>query len=102
MQNLVLENADYVIDSICRQLRHLDINPHVPNVLAAILSCIGIAPEILPLLEEPVCQLASFNNRIPYKGFYGLANLGRIYVLYRTECIWLCGHFLSSTFCMLT
>ncbi|XP_031256286.1 uncharacterized protein LOC116114265 [Pistacia vera] len=52
--NLVLANADYVIDSICRQLRHLDLNPHVPNVLAAMLSYIGIANKILPLLEEPM------------------------------------------------
>lgn len=47
-------NADYVIDSICRQLRHLDINPHVPNVLAAMLSYVGVAYKILPLFEEPV------------------------------------------------
>lgn len=52
--NLVLANADYVIDSVCRQLRHLDLNPHVPNVLAAMLSYVGIANKILPLLEEPV------------------------------------------------
>ncbi|TYK31701.1 TELO2-interacting protein 1-like protein [Cucumis melo var. makuwa] len=52
VQNLVLENADYVIDSIYRQLRHLDLNLHVPNVLATILSYIGIAHEILPLLEN--------------------------------------------------
>ncbi|GAY42441.1 hypothetical protein CUMW_066850, partial [Citrus unshiu] len=52
--HLVLANADYVIDSICRQLRHLDLNPHVPNVLAAMLSYIGVAYKILPLLEEPM------------------------------------------------
>ncbi|XP_057445724.1 uncharacterized protein LOC130737884 [Lotus japonicus] len=52
--HLVLENADYVIDSICRQLRHLDLNHHVPNVLASILSYIGVANKILPLLEEPM------------------------------------------------
>ncbi|KAK7407807.1 hypothetical protein VNO78_09907 [Psophocarpus tetragonolobus] len=51
---LVLENADYVIDSICRQLRHLDLNHHVPNVLASMLSYIGVAHKILPLLEEPM------------------------------------------------
>lgn len=50
----MLENSDYVIDSICRQLRHLDVNPHVPNVLATVLSFVGIADKILPLLEEPV------------------------------------------------
>ncbi|KAK2972025.1 hypothetical protein RJ640_005045 [Escallonia rubra] len=52
--HLVLANADYVIDSICRQLRHLDLNPHVPSVLAAMLSYIGVAYKILPLLEEPM------------------------------------------------
>lgn len=51
---LVLANADYIIDSICRQLYHLDLNPQVPNVLAAMLSYIGVAEKILPLLEEPV------------------------------------------------
>lgn len=48
-------NSDYVIDSLCHQLRHLDSNPHVPNVLSAMLSCVGVAHKILPLLEEPVC-----------------------------------------------
>ncbi|EPS61844.1 hypothetical protein M569_12949, partial [Genlisea aurea] len=52
--HLVLENADYVVDSICRQLRSLDLNPHVPNVLGAMLSYIGVADKILPLLEEPM------------------------------------------------
>ncbi|XP_007022439.2 PREDICTED: uncharacterized protein LOC18594747 isoform X2 [Theobroma cacao] len=51
---LVLANADYIVDSICRQLRHLDLNPHVPNVLAAMLSYIGVGYKILPLLEEPM------------------------------------------------
>ncbi|PIN00472.1 hypothetical protein CDL12_27024 [Handroanthus impetiginosus] len=52
--HLVLANSDYIIDSICRQLRHLDLNPHVPNVLAAMLSYVGVADKILPLLEEPM------------------------------------------------
>ncbi|URD77990.1 TELO2 interacting protein 1, partial [Musa troglodytarum] len=38
---------------IFRFLWHLDVNPHVPDVLAAILSCVGTARDILPLLEEP-------------------------------------------------
>ncbi|KAM0934113.1 hypothetical protein DsansV1_C32g0220571 [Dioscorea sansibarensis] len=52
--HLVVANADYIIDSLCRQLRHLDLNPHVPDVLAAMLSYIGAAHDILPLLEEPM------------------------------------------------
>nr|GEU95844.1 TELO2-interacting protein 1 homolog [Tanacetum cinerariifolium] len=56
--HLVLANSDYVIDSICRQLRHLDLNPHVPSVLAAILSCIGVAHKILPLMEEPMRSIS--------------------------------------------
>ncbi|KAI3466318.1 hypothetical protein Pfo_022981 [Paulownia fortunei] len=52
--HLVLANSDYVVDSVCRQLRHLDLNPHVPNVLSAMLSYVGVADKILPLLEEPM------------------------------------------------
>ncbi|GJT99647.1 hypothetical protein Tco_1109986 [Tanacetum coccineum] len=48
---LSLANSDYVIDSICRELFHLYLNPHVPSVLAAILSYIGVAHQ-LPLMEE--------------------------------------------------
>lgn len=55
--HLVVANSDYIIDSICRQLRHLDLNPHVPNVLAAMLSYVGAANKIFPLLEEPVGAL---------------------------------------------
>ncbi|PIA42784.1 hypothetical protein AQUCO_02000317v1 [Aquilegia coerulea] len=51
---LVVSNADYIIDSLCRELRHLDLNPHVPNVIASMLSYVGVANEILPLLEEPM------------------------------------------------
>ncbi|THU54814.1 hypothetical protein C4D60_Mb11t00010 [Musa balbisiana] len=56
---LVVANADYIIDSLCYQLRHLDINPHVPDVLAAILSYVGTARDILPLLEEPMRAVSS-------------------------------------------
>ncbi|XP_074303602.1 uncharacterized protein LOC141638053 [Silene latifolia] len=52
--HLVVANADYVIDSLCHQLRHLDLNPQVPNVLASMLSFVGVAHKILPLLEEPM------------------------------------------------
>ncbi|GAB2219226.1 hypothetical protein Drorol1_Dr00006858 [Drosera rotundifolia] len=52
--HLIVENADYIIDSFSRQLRHLDLNPHIPNVLAAMLSYVGVAHKILPLLEEPM------------------------------------------------
>ncbi|CDP08053.1 unnamed protein product [Coffea canephora] len=53
-----LFHAYYVIDSICWQLHHLDLNPHMPSVLAAILSYIGEAHKILPLLEEPIRALS--------------------------------------------
>ncbi|XP_070006196.1 uncharacterized protein [Nicotiana sylvestris] len=52
--HLVIANSDYIIDSICRQLRSLELNPDVPNVLAAMLSYIGVAHSIFPLLEEPM------------------------------------------------
>ncbi|XP_074350478.1 uncharacterized protein LOC141689873 isoform X2 [Apium graveolens] len=52
--HLVVDNSDYIIDFVCQQLRHLDLNPNVPSVLAAMLSYIGAAHNILPLLEEPM------------------------------------------------
>ncbi|PKA61628.1 hypothetical protein AXF42_Ash018609 [Apostasia shenzhenica] len=65
--HLVVANADYIIDSLCQELRHLDLNSHVPDVLAAMLSYIGAAKEILPLLEEPVLYISRFsfvNNQL--------------------------------------
>ncbi|AQK66130.1 ARM repeat superfamily protein [Zea mays] len=55
----VVANADYIIDSLCRQLRHLDLNPHVPDVLASMLCYIGASRDILPFLEEPMQSISS-------------------------------------------
>ncbi|KAJ1296121.1 hypothetical protein BS78_01G274900 [Paspalum vaginatum] len=55
----VVKNADYIVDSLCRQLRHLDLNPHVPDVLASMLSYIGASHDILPFLEEPMRAVSS-------------------------------------------
>lgn len=62
MKELVIRNSDYVIDSLCRQLRHLPHYPYAPSLLAAILRHTGAAPHLLPLLEEPVRE---FCNLIP-------------------------------------
>ncbi|CAN6455240.1 unnamed protein product [Victoria cruziana] len=59
VRDLVVENADYIVDSLCRQLRHLDLNPQVPNVITAVLSYIGMAHDILPLLDEPMRSVSS-------------------------------------------
>lgn len=55
----VVANADYIIDSLCRQLRHLDLNPHVPDILASMLCYIGASRDILPFLEEPMRAVSS-------------------------------------------
>ncbi|CDP20078.1 unnamed protein product [Coffea canephora] len=65
----IVSNSDYVIDSICWQLHHLDLNPHMPSVLAAILSYIGEAHKILPLLEEPVWIYFSSSNILQQKSY---------------------------------
>lgn len=58
VKDLVVANADYIIDSLCRQLRHVTLNPHAPNILAAVLSSIGAAHDILPLLVEPMRSIS--------------------------------------------
>uniref|UniRef100_A0A0D3HGX2 TTI1 N-terminal TPR domain-containing protein n=1 Tax=Oryza barthii TaxID=65489 RepID=A0A0D3HGX2_9ORYZ len=55
----VVANADYIVDSLCRQLRHLDLNPHVPDILASMLCYIGASRDILPFLEEPMRAVSS-------------------------------------------
>ncbi|XP_015697495.2 uncharacterized protein LOC102706507 isoform X2 [Oryza brachyantha] len=55
----VVANADYIVDSLCRQLRHLDLNPHVPDILASMLCYIGASHDILPFLEEPMRAVSS-------------------------------------------
>jgi hypothetical protein len=55
----VVANADYIVDSLCRQLHHLDLNPHVPDILASMLCYIGASRDILPFLEEPMRAVSS-------------------------------------------
>ncbi|URE03337.1 BRCA2, helical [Musa troglodytarum] len=57
--NLICSNSEIRITSDAVLLVHLDVNPHVPDVLAAILSCVGTARDILPLLEEPMRAVSS-------------------------------------------
>jgi hypothetical protein len=35
--DLIRKNADYLVDSVSRNLRHLDLNPTAPDVLRVIL-----------------------------------------------------------------
>ncbi|KAK9808680.1 hypothetical protein WJX72_001826 [[Myrmecia] bisecta] len=53
LQGLVAANADYIVDGVCRQLRHLDEYPRAPHLFAALLRKAGVAPSLLPLLAEP-------------------------------------------------
>ncbi|CAL8470133.1 g9675 [Coccomyxa elongata] len=53
LEDLVRENADYIVDGLCRQLRHLDSHPRAPHLFAGLLRCAGVAPALLPLLAEP-------------------------------------------------
>lgn len=64
VKELVVQNADYVVDSLCRQLRHLELHPHAPTLLAAVLKHSGAAPHLLPLLEEPVRPTRTFQVRL--------------------------------------
>ncbi|OAE27011.1 hypothetical protein AXG93_1774s1210 [Marchantia polymorpha subsp. ruderalis] len=54
VKDLVVANVDYVVDSLCRQFRHLKMHPRSLNMLAAILRHTNTAPDLLPLLGEPL------------------------------------------------
>ncbi|GAX83180.1 hypothetical protein CEUSTIGMA_g10606.t1 [Chlamydomonas eustigma] len=51
---LVAENADYVVDALCRQLRDLRQHPRAPQLMAGLLELSGVVPELLPIMAEPL------------------------------------------------
>ncbi|KAL2608666.1 hypothetical protein R1flu_027239 [Riccia fluitans] len=54
VKDLVVANLDNVVDFLCRQFRHLNMHPQSLNLLAAILRHTNTAPDLLPLLGEPL------------------------------------------------
>ena len=59
MESLLVANVDYVVDILCRGLRHLGVNPTAPLLFVAVLRRTGVAPHLLPLLKEPVSTNAA-------------------------------------------
>ncbi len=43
-----------MVDALCSRLRHLQRHPRAPQLLAALLRRAGVAPELLPLMAEPL------------------------------------------------
>ncbi|GIL65910.1 hypothetical protein Vafri_19550 [Volvox africanus] len=54
LTSLLGANADYVVDSLCARLRDLQHHPRAPHLLAALLQRAGVAPQLLPLMAEPL------------------------------------------------
>ena len=53
---LVAENADYIVDGLCKQLRQPELFPRAPLLFAGLLRQGGVAPGLIPLLAEPARQ----------------------------------------------
>jgi hypothetical protein len=56
VKDLIIASTDYIVDSLCRQLWHMDLHPNAPNMLVAVLSYVGAGKELVSLLQEPVMQ----------------------------------------------
>ncbi|KAL6769129.1 hypothetical protein ACKKBF_B17580 [Auxenochlorella protothecoides x Auxenochlorella symbiontica] len=52
--DLVSQNADYIVDGLCRQLRQPARHPRAPALFAALLKQTGVPQTLLPLLAEPL------------------------------------------------
>ena len=53
LREMVVANGDYLVEALCRQLRHLEAYPTTPKLFAAILRHTGAGAALLPLLVEP-------------------------------------------------
>ncbi|RMZ54462.1 hypothetical protein APUTEX25_002038 [Auxenochlorella protothecoides] len=67
--DLVSQNADYIVDGLCRQLRQPARHPRAPALFAALLKQTGVPQMLLPLLAEPL--------RVALQAFMGLAALDK-------------------------
>ncbi|GBG85182.1 hypothetical protein CBR_g39747 [Chara braunii] len=56
-RKLIAANADYVVDALCRNLHHLELHPRTPDLFVAVLRQTGAAPDLLPLLREPMAAI---------------------------------------------
>ncbi|KAG2444915.1 hypothetical protein HXX76_001651 [Chlamydomonas incerta] len=54
LRALVGGNADYVVEGLCAALRDLQRHPRAPYLLAALLRRAGVAPQLLPIMAEPL------------------------------------------------
>lgn len=54
LSSLLAANADYLVDALCARLRDLQRYPQTPHLLAALLRRAGVAPQLLPLMAEPL------------------------------------------------
>ena len=52
--DLVVANVDYVMEILCRGLRHLALHPRTPALFVAVLRRADVTAQLLPLLQEAV------------------------------------------------
>ncbi|KAH7284590.1 hypothetical protein KP509_34G061400 [Ceratopteris richardii] len=64
VRSLIVANTDYIVDALCRQLRHIEFFPNAPNMLVAVLRYTGAGQDLVTLLQEPM-QSISLELEIP-------------------------------------
>ncbi|MCO5612061.1 hypothetical protein L7F22_066323 [Adiantum nelumboides] len=55
---LIVASTDYIVDSLCRQLRHMVFFPNSPNMLVAVLRYTGAGQDLVPSLQEPMRSIS--------------------------------------------
>ncbi|GAQ79960.1 hypothetical protein KFL_000430020 [Klebsormidium nitens] len=54
LRALVAANSDYVVDALCRQLRHVHLHPSAPLLFVSVLRRTRATADLIPLLAEPL------------------------------------------------
>lgn len=56
LRQLIKDNTDYIIDGMCQRLRLPELYPEAPRLFASLLCQSGVAPALIPLMNEPARQ----------------------------------------------
>ena len=65
LRGLIASNTDYIVDALCRGMRHIELHPRSPELFRAVMCKAGAdtASDILPIIAEPMRTVVKVRGR---------------------------------------